>query len=67
MAHIEQVPALLELAFVQHGMGIDEGTKWVRAKLERSWNKLHPQVQGIMKEKYEAALITLTTLNQAAA
>ena len=67
MAHIEQVPALLELAFVQHGMGIDEGTEWVRAKLERSWNKLHVEVQGMMKEKYEAALMTLTTLNEAAA
>jgi uncharacterized protein len=59
MAHIEQVPSLLELAFVQHGMGIDEGTRWVRAKLERSWNKLSPQVQEMMQEKYLAALITL--------
>jgi uncharacterized protein len=61
MTHIEQVPALLHLAFVQHGMGIDEGTKWVRAKLARSWNKLSPQVQEIVREKYEAALRTLTT------
>ena len=59
MAHIEQVPFLLELAFAQHGMGIDEGTRWVRAKLERSWNKLSPQVQEMMQEKYQAALITL--------
>ena len=67
MAHIEQVPALLELAFVQHGMGIDEGAEWVRAKLERSWNKLSPEVQMMMREKYEAALMTLTTVNEAAA
>jgi uncharacterized protein len=59
MTHIEQVPSLLELAFVQHGMGIDKGTRWVRAKLERSWNKLSPQVQEMMQEKYQAALITL--------
>jgi uncharacterized protein len=63
MTHIEQVPSLLELAFVQRGMGIDEGTRWVRAKLERSWNKLSPQVQEMMREKYEAALVTLTVLN----
>ena len=63
MTHIEQVPSLLELAFVQHGMGIDEGTRWVRAKLERSWNKLSPQVREMMREKYEAALVTLTVLN----
>lgn len=61
MSHIEQVPALLYLAFVQHRMGIDEGTKWVRAKLARSWNKLSPQVQEIVREKYEAALRTLNT------
>jgi len=63
MTHIEQVPSLLELAFVQRGMGIDEGTRWVRAKLERSWNKLSPQVREMMREKYEAALVTLTVLN----
>lgn len=67
MAHIEQVPALLELAFVQQGMGIDEGAGWVRGKLERSWNKLNPQMQERMREKYEAAAMTLTTLNEAAA
>ena len=67
MAHIEQVPALLELAFVQRGMRIDEGAEWVRAKLARSWNKLHPAVRAMMQEKYEAALMTLTSLNEAAA
>jgi len=44
------------------GMGIDEETQWVKEKLERSWNKLRPQVQKMMKEKYEAALVTLTVL-----
>lgn len=67
LAHIEQVPSLLELAFVQRGMGIDEGTRWVKAKLERSWNKLSPQVQDMVREKYQAALITLTVLDEAAA
>ena len=66
MTHIEQVPALLALAFVQHGMEIDKGAGWVRAKLERSWNKQSPEVQEMMREKYEAALTTLTTPNNAA-
>ena len=35
----------------------------MRAKLERSWNKLSPQVREMMREKYEAALVTLTVLN----
>ena len=60
MTHLEQIPSLLHLAFVQQAMGIDEGTNWVRRKLERSWNKLDPQVQEMMREKHEAALKILT-------
>jgi uncharacterized protein len=60
VTHIEQVPSLLHLAFVQRGMGIDEGSHWVRHKLERSWHKLSPPVQALMRERYEAALRVLT-------
>ncbi len=62
MTHIEQVPSLLHLVFVQHGMGTDEGAAWVKAKLQRSWNKLNPEVQTLVQHKYEAALETLTVL-----
>ena len=62
ITHLEQVPSLLHLVFVRRGMGIDEGTRWVKAKLERSWKKLSPQIQELMREKYEAALKTLTIL-----
>ncbi|MFQ5602640.1 MAG: HD domain-containing protein [bacterium] len=64
MVHIEQVPSLLHLAFVQLGMGIDEGTAWVRKKLKRTWNKLSPQIQERMRVKYEAALETLTAVEE---
>jgi uncharacterized protein len=59
MTHLEQVPSLLFLAFNRHGMEIDEGRSWVKKKLERSWNKLTPAVQELMKEMYEAALLIL--------
>ncbi len=59
MAHIQQIPSLLELAFVQRKMGIDEGTQWVRDKLERSWNKLSPRIQEMMRASYEAVLQVL--------
>ncbi len=59
MAHIDQVPSLLYLAFVRFGMSIDEGTAWVREKLARSWQKLCPEAQAMMKDKYEAALVLL--------
>jgi uncharacterized protein len=60
LTHLEQVPSLLHLAFVQRGMGIDEGSQWVRAKLERSWNKLSPPVQALVRKRYEAVLQVLT-------
>lgn len=59
MAHIAQLPSLLYLAYVQHQMTIDEGSTWVRNKLQRSWNKLCPEAQAIMREQYEAALTVL--------
>ena len=66
VTHIEQVPSLLELAFVEQGLGIDEGASWVRAKLERSWRKMSPQAREIIREKYQAALMTLTVRDNAA-
>jgi uncharacterized protein len=62
LTHIEQIPSFLHLAYVQFGMEIDEGAGWVRSKLERSWNKLNPQVQEMIMDKYQAALRTLTVL-----
>ena len=56
MSHIEQVPSLLYLAYVHHGMGIDEGRLWVKAKLQRSWQKLRDDVQDILRDRYKAAL-----------
>ena len=59
MSHIEQVASLLYLAYVHHGMGIDEGQTWVKTKLQRSWQKLREDVRDIVKDKYEAALKVL--------
>jgi hypothetical protein len=59
MAHIAQLPSLLYLAYVQHQMTIDEGSTWVRDKVQRSWNKLCPEAREIMQEQYESALTVL--------
>ena len=59
MSHIEHVPSLLYLAYIHHGMGIDEGQKWVKTKLQRSWQKLREDVQDIVRGEYEAALKVL--------
>lgn len=54
MAHFDNVESLLYLAYVNHKMDIDEGKKWVLAKLERSWKKLIPEAKVLIKDKYDA-------------
>jgi hypothetical protein len=41
-------------------MGIDEGTAWLRAKLERSWKKLCPEAMEMVRDKYDAAMTLLS-------
>ncbi len=59
LAHIENVPSLLHLAYVRRRQGIDEGADWVRAKLTRSWGKLSPRVREETRDMYHAALEVL--------
>ncbi|MGH4125069.1 MAG: HD domain-containing protein [Clostridium sp.] len=59
MAHIDQVPALLHLAYYNRKMEVKEGAEWVSRKIERSWNKLCPEAKEIMKGKYESAKVIL--------
>jgi uncharacterized protein len=56
IAHIENIHSLLYLAYVKLEMDIDEGVEWIRKKLERSWNKLNPDMKKIIKDKYEAVI-----------
>lgn len=59
MAHIAQVPSLLHLAYVRKGLSVDEGALWVRAKLERSYQKLCPEAKALTETRYRAALEVL--------
>ena len=59
LAHIENVPSLLHLAYVRRRQGIDDGAAWVRAKLTRSWGKLSPRVRQQAEGPYRAALEVL--------
>lgn len=54
--HFQNVPSLLQLAYAQHGMGVAEGAVWVPAKLGRSWKKLDPEIQALVRAEDEAAL-----------
>lgn len=53
MAHIFQVPSLLHLAYVKHGMDIEEGRIWVLKKIERSVSKLNPTASELIWEHYQ--------------
>lgn len=53
MAHIFQVTSLLHLAYVKHGMGIEEGRIWVLNKIERSMKKLNPAASELIFEHYQ--------------
>jgi uncharacterized protein len=54
MSHIDQVPSLLHLAYCKMKLNVSEGAKWVRGKIERSWNKLCPEAKEIIRDKYES-------------
>ena len=60
MAHVQNVPSLLYLAYRHHGLDIDQGARWVRAKLERSWHKLDDEVRELVRAEYRAALAVLS-------
>jgi len=55
MAHIEQVPSLLHLAYCKRSLGVKEGAAWVLNKLQRSWNKSCPEAREMIRAKYEGA------------
>jgi uncharacterized protein len=59
MTHIQSVPSLLHYAYCQRGLDIDAGAAWVRAKLQRTWNKLAPDARRQVQATYDAALAVL--------
>lgn len=56
VSHFDRVPSLLYLAYAERKMSIEDGVKFVRAKLERSYNKLSDESKEIYKEKYEQVM-----------
>ena len=55
MAHFDCIPSLFHLAFGKNEMGLslEEGTEFVKRKLERDYNKLSQRTKEVLKEKYE--------------
>jgi hypothetical protein len=52
IVHMQAVPSLFFVAYHNLGMGIDEGARWVKEKLERDWLKLSDAGKEIARSRY---------------
>lgn len=59
MSHFDSIPSLFNLALVLRKKNSDDAGRFVKEKLERSWNKLSKDAREIIKPKYEAAMLLL--------
>lgn len=55
MAHFYSIPSLLSMVYKEKGLSIDEGSKFVMDKLERSYNKMSSKGKKLVQGQYEAA------------
>ena len=59
ISHFDNVPSLLYLAYVENGMGIEEGREFVRNKLMRSFQKLSEYSAKYYKIKFDKVMEVL--------
>lgn len=55
MAHFYSIPSLLSMVYREKGLSIDEGSKFVLDKLDRSYNKMSEKGKTLVKKRYENA------------
>lgn len=59
MSHFDNISSLFKLALVTRKLNTDEAQKFVKEKLERSWEKLTPKAKQIIQPKYDASMLIL--------
>ncbi len=59
ISHYDTVTSLLHLAFVQRKLSLEEGVEFVKAKLDRSYNKMSKESKEYYKDKREMVLSVL--------
>jgi uncharacterized protein len=59
MAHIQQIWPMLYYMYTKRGLSLDQGLTWVRNKIIRSWAKLCPEAQELMRGKYLCLQVAL--------
>ena len=55
MAHFYSIPSLLSMVYREKGLSIDEGSKFVLDKLERSYNKMSDKGKQLVLKQYNSA------------
>ena len=53
LAHFDNIPSLFSLVYKEKHMPIDEGAKFIREKLERSFSKLSDETKILYQQKYK--------------
>ena len=51
ISHFDTLPSLFYLAYVQRKLNIDDGVRFVKSKLERSYNKMSQESKEYYKVK----------------
>lgn len=59
IAHMTEIGSLYYVAYVEKGMGIDEGTAWILGKLGRDWDKLSERGRDRFSSRYGEILRAL--------
>ncbi|MGL4875241.1 MAG: HD domain-containing protein, partial [Clostridium sp.] len=59
ISHYDNLSSLFYLAFVQRKLNIDDGTDFVKKKLDRSYNKMSNESKEYYKNKRELILSIL--------
>jgi len=59
MGHISELADMFYLAYGVHKYKTEEGAKWLKRKLERSWKKIIPEGKKMIGEDYEIAMKVL--------
>lgn len=55
MAHFYCIPSLLSMVYKEKNLSIDEGSKFVMDKLDRSYNKMSEKGKKLVEIQYKAA------------
>ena len=56
VSHFDSLPSLLYLAYRERGLEFEEGKKFVKEKLERSFQKLSSRSRELYRSKYQQVI-----------